>query len=124
MNEREKQAQVLRDASITMRKLASERDDALTAKEAAEKKLASLRTRLEAEKLAADMHEKGLRKDVEFSALVDDIEKAAHEGRLSVVQEAVKLAAPDMGGNFRINHDEKREGAPNDLEQYLVGNVG
>ena len=88
------------------------------------KKLSSVETRLMCEKVAAEMHEKGLRHDTEFPELVDDLEKAASEGRLPVIMEAVKMAAPNMGSHFSINHDEASAGGMSDFEAYLVGSVG
>jgi hypothetical protein len=124
MEEREKIAQVLADASSTLLKVASERDEALQRNAELEAKLAQASTRLEAEKLAAEMHEKGLATDQEFGELVADIEKAASEGELPVVQKAVKLAAPNMGGQFHINHDEARGTGSTDFERFIVGEVG
>ena len=124
MNEREKAAQVLADASSTLLKVASERDSAMERCAELEAKLAQVSTRLEAEKLAAEMHEKGLAQDKEFPELVADIEKAASAGKLPVWQEAVKLAAPQQSGGFSINHDESRGTAGTELERYIVGEVG
>ncbi len=125
MTENEKIAQVLADAGQTLRKVASERDVAIAENTELKEKLASVETRLLCEKVAAEMHEKGLRHDTEFPELVDDLEKAASEGKLPVIQEAVKMAAPNMGNHFSINNDEvSSAGAMSDLEAYLVGNVG
>ena len=71
-----------------------------------------------------EMHEKGLRHDKEFPDLVDDLEKAASEGKLPVIMEAVKMAAPNMGNHFSINNDEAAGIGMSDFEAYLVGNVG
>lgn len=124
MKEREKIAQVLADASSTLLKVASERDAAL--KHAAElsAKLGHVTRRLEAEKLAAQMHEKGLYADKDFGELVADIEKDASEGRLQVIQEAVKMAAPNMSRSFHINHEESHGAIGSDLVRFIVGEVG
>ena len=122
--ENEKIAEVLADAGQTLRKVASERDGALEENRQLKQKLASVETRLTCEKVAAEMHEKGLRQDTEFPDLVDDLEKAASEGRLPVIMEAVKMAAPNMGNHFSINNDEASGTGMSDLEAYLVGNVG
>lgn len=124
MREQEKIARVLADAGNTLRKVASERDGALEENGRLKQKLASVETRLVCEKVAAEMHEKGLRHDTEFPELVDDLEKAASEGRLPVIMEAVKMAAPNMGSHFSINNDEAAGVGMSDFEAYLVGNVG
>lgn len=124
MKNQQKIAQVLADAGQTLRKVASERDGALVENVQLRQKLASVKTRLMCEKVAAEMHEKGLRHDTEFPELVDDLEKAASEGRLPVIMEAVKMAAPNMGNHFSINHDESSGDGMSDFEAYLVGNVG
>ena len=123
MTEQEKIAQVLADSRDALRLLSAERDELKTKLAAANGQLGEVCTRLEAEKLAAEMVEKGLKSSDEFTGLVDDIEKAAHEGRLPVLQEAVKLAAPDMG-SFAINQDEASGSGLTELESYLVGSVG
>lgn len=125
MKEREKIARVLADASSTLLKVASERDGALARNAELEAKLAHATTRLEAEKLAAEMHGKGLRTDVDFGELVSDLEKEASAGRLPVIQEAVKMAAPNMSNGFQIDHDEARGTATgSDFERFIVGEVG
>ena len=85
-----------------------------------------VRTRLECEKVAAQMHEKGINTDQDFTDLVDDLEKAAGEGRLPVIQEAVKMTAPNMGTKIaHTNNDDETAGlGSTQLEQYLVGSVG
>lgn len=125
MAERDKVAQVLQDASNTLKKVASERDAAMEYASELEVKLAQVSTRLEAEKLAAEMHDKGLAQDQEFGELVADIEKAASEGELPAVRRAIKLAAPNMGGQFHINHDEARGALTgSEFERFIVGEVG
>lgn len=124
MKEQEKIARVLADAGQTLRKVAAERDEKVVENAQLREKLSSVETRLMCEKVAAEMHEKGLRHDTEFPELVDDLEKAASEGRLPVIMEAVKMAAPNMGSHFSINSDEAAGVGMSDLESYLVGNVG
>lgn len=130
--EMNKVAALLRDARETVIKVAGERDSALQLAEqetaradAAEEKLAAVLTRLEAEKLAFEMHEKGLNRDVSMSDLIADIEKRAAEGKLPVIREAVKMAAPSMGQHIgSISNDESRGSGMSDFEAYLVGGVG
>ncbi len=125
MADRQKEAQVLAVAAATLLKVAAERDTALARNAELDTQLDNVQKRLESEKLAAVMHEKGLNRDVEFPELVEQLEKAAHEGRLPVLQEAVKMAAADMGGHIaRINNDEVSGSGSSDLEGYLLGSVG
>lgn len=124
MKEQEKIARVLADASSTLVKVAGERDAVLQENAQLRAKLAHVTTRLEAEKLAAEMHEKGLYADKDFGELVSDIEKEASAGRLPVIQEAVKMAAPNMSSSFQISHDESRGADGSDLERFIVGEVG
>jgi hypothetical protein len=128
MNDQEKQkvAQVLKDAAAGMRQLQAERDAAITMAASHQEKLATIERRLMAEKVAAEMHRKGLRTDENFSDLADDLEKAAAEGKLATIQEAVDMVAPDMGiKTASINHDTAQAGSgSSELEAFLVGQVG
>jgi len=120
-----KEAQVLAAARDALIKVASERDTALQRANHAETKLASVHQRLTCEKVAAQMHEKGINADQDFTDLVDDLEKAASEGRLPVIEEAVKMSAPQMGTKIAsINNDETSMAGGDQLTQYLVGSVG
>lgn len=123
--ENEKVAQVLQAAGEALEKVAAERDQVATENASLRERLNQIETRLEAEKIASEMHEKGLRVDVAFDDLVGEIEKSASEGKLPVIREAVKMAAPNMGHRIgNINHDEHHGVASSDLEAFLVGNVG
>lgn len=120
-----KEAQVLTAARDALIKVASERDEVTRERDALKMKLAQVRTRLECEKVAAQMHEKGINTDQDFTDLVDDLEKAAYDGRLPIIKEAVKMQAPNMGTKIAsINNDETSEVGSSHLEQYLVGSVG
>lgn len=122
-SEKEKTATVLRTAALELRKLASERDAALQKQAEAEARLGQVQQRLEVEKIAMEMHEKGLNTDIPFPDLVLEIEKEAEAGKLPVMREAVKMAAPNMGLHIgSINHDEAR-GGHSELEQFLVGGI-
>jgi len=122
--EQEKIAHVFRTAAATLRTVTGERDQALAKVAEQGAQLEQIKNRLEAEKLASEMHQKGLNSDVEFNDLVLDIEKRAAAGDLTMLQEAVKMAAPNMGQSIgSINHDEARGGS-SDFERYLVGDVG
>jgi hypothetical protein len=113
----EKVAQVLHDASNALRAMAAERDAALL-------KLSSVQRRQEAEKLASTMHNKGLHLDVQFNDLSDSLEKAAEQGRLPIIQEAVGMMGNNM--NFvQLNNDEMRTGGTaSDFERFVMGDVG
>jgi hypothetical protein len=118
-------AQVMADGSRALRKVGAERDKLAAENQELKTKLASIHTRLQCEKVAAEMHEKGLNTDVEFPELVDSLEKDAQAGKLQVIQEAVKMAAPDMGHRIaHINNDETSSPGMSDLEKFLVGSVG
>jgi predicted nuclease with TOPRIM domain len=118
-------AQVMADGSQALRTVTSERDTLAEENGQLQEKLAAVQTRLECEKTAAEMHEKGLNMDTEFADLVDNLEKDAQEGRLPVIQEAVKMAAPNMGSRIaHINNDETSMSGDHDLVKYLVGSVG
>jgi hypothetical protein len=111
-------AQVLQDAAYGLRVMAAERDAAL-------QKLASMSRRADAEKLAAQMHDKGIELDKDFTVLADDLEKAAEEGRLSVIQQAVDYVGPNMSLKTGSISDESRfSGGNSDLERFIVGDVG
>ncbi len=115
----EKVAQVLHDAGAALRVMAAERDSVT-------EKLAGMVRRRDAEKLAAAMHDKGINLDQQFTALADDLEKAADEGRLPVIQEAVGMVAPDMAfKTASITTDEYQTGAgESDLVRFVLGDVG
>lgn len=120
-----KEAQVLTSARDVLLKVASERDNLTRERDALKMKLAQVHTRLECEKVAAQMHEKGINTDQDFADLVDNLEKAAYEGRLPIIQEAVQMQAPNMGTKIAsINNDETTGQGSSQLEQYLVGSVG
>ena len=119
-----KVAQVLRDGATALRKTASERD-ALTVqnvKLAAENK--TLRLRMEAEKVAMDMHDKSVNAHIPFESLVEQLEKKAHADPrgFSVLREAVNLAGPDMFKNASVSSTTNAvEGT--DFERYILGDV-
>lgn len=119
-------AQVMADGSKMLRTVTGERNKLAAENRELKTKLASIETRLMCEKVAAEMHEKGLNTDVDFTDLVDSLEKDAQAGKLPIIQEAVKMAAPDMGHRIaHINHDEtSADGSMSDLEKFLVGSVG
>jgi soluble cytochrome b562 len=112
-------AQVLEDGASALRAVVSERDAALN-------KLASLEQRIEAEKLASAMHNKGLEVDKDFTSLVDHLEKEAQQGNLDEIKRAVEMIAPNMSiKTAHLTSDEVHSGGGStDFERYLFGDVG
>lgn len=110
----DKIAEVLADTQQVLLAVCSERD-----KLAAE--VSQLRMRADAEKLASTMHEKGVHLDTPFESLVEDLEKAASEGRFSVIKEAVDMMAPNMGLNASLRNDDVGGTGASALETFLLG---
>jgi hypothetical protein len=110
-------AQVLQDAQRVLLSVTSERD------KLAEEN-AAMKSRIEAEKLASTMHEKGCRLDTEYSDLVSELEKEAEQGRLPIIQQAVEMVGPNMGLKGISTHDDVIGGGASSLENYLIGDVG
>ena len=84
-----KLASVVLSAASTIRKLAAERD---SWRKVAEERM----THDEAVKVAAAMEERGLVGSISRDELISSLEKAASEGRLDVIKEAVELVGPNM----------------------------
>lgn len=120
-----KEAQVAAAARDALVKVASERDEAFAQRDNALAKLAAIELRITCEKVAAEMHEKGINTDRDFLELVGDLEKSASRGKLPVIQEAVAMTAPNMGTKIAsLNHDVVTSGGTSQFEQYLFGSVG
>ena len=109
------------DAPAVIRKLAAERDEAVS-------KLASIERRQAVEKLAHQMHEKGLELDTPEGELAERLMAWAEQGKLAEVQRAVDLTGPDMGRKIAQVHDDHRqytsEEGGGEFVNYLLGNVG
>jgi hypothetical protein len=124
MNHKEKTAQVLQDAANIVRAVSAERDELAEKLAAEQRKTASYERRVSAEKVAAMMHQKGINTDIDFPTLVADLEKAASEGKLDTIEEAVEMVGPDMGlKTASINHDAPAA-TGSDFERFLTGTVG
>ena len=108
----EKVATVLRDAAHAIRQVTRERD-------VLAEKVAHIERRQEAIKVAEAMQEKGVNTDRAHDDLVAELEKAATEGRLSTIREAVELVGPDMTRSVSL--DDRDHSTGNALEQYLMG---
>jgi hypothetical protein len=119
-----KEAQFVNQAAHTLRQVAGERDSAMTENVQLKMKLASYERRVQAEKVAAQMHQKGINIDTEFPSLVADLEKAAQEGKLGTIEEAVGMVAPNMGFKTASIHDTPTGASEDDLTRYLLGSIG
>lgn len=120
----EKVAQVLHDGAVALTKVAQERDAATQRAEAAEAREAVLLRRMEAEKVAMDMHEKGM-SAVPLEALTDQLEKKAEADphAFAVFQEAVKLTGPDMMKSASVGGAFSAAAGSSDFERYILGDV-
>jgi hypothetical protein len=115
-------AEVLRDASTTLRMQQSLISDL-------EEKLASRDRRDRVEKVASEMHRKGINLETPIETLADNLEKAAEQGKLDAIEQGVSFVGPDMGekiGQAAHNTNQDAAGTPgsSDLERFIVGGVG
>ena len=113
-------AEVLTDASATLRTQQAYISEL-------EQKIASGERRDRVEKLAAEMHRKGLEVDTNVMDLADRLEKAASAGKIDTIEQAVDLVGPDMGTKLaQLTNDLPGAvaGASSDFEQFIVGGVG
>lgn len=114
----EKIAQVLRDTGNVLRAVSQERD-------MLRDKLASYERRLEVEKLARVMIQKGLHSDEEYSVLCTSLEKSAASGELPIIHKAVDMIGSTNMGFANLNHDETTAGpGASQFEQFVVGSIG
>lgn len=119
-----KEADFVKGAALTLRKVAEERNTLMTENTGLKLKLAAYEQRTQAEKVAAQMHQKGINTDVEFPSLVANLEKAAREGKLATISEAVEMVAPDMSFKTASINDTPTGAGEHDLERYLLGSIG
>lgn len=113
-------AEVLTDAATTLRAQQAYIGEL-------ESKLASSERRDRVEKLASEMHRKGLELDVSVTDLADRLEKAAEANKLDVLETAVDLVGPDMGSKLASLTNDDGPGASSaasDLERFIVGQTG
>jgi len=115
---KEQAATIMADSANALRKLASRVSEL-------EGENASLVRRMEAEKVAADMHDKGIHTEVPFDELATQMEKEAENGRLPVIQEALSMTGPDMfkGASLREGGEEGAAGQT-ELEHFILGTIG
>ena len=124
MSNKEKTAQVLQDAANIVRAVSAERDELAQKLAAEQQKTAAYVRRTSAEKVAAQMHQKGINTDIDFPTLVTSLEKAASEGKLDTIEEAVEMVGPDMSiKTASINHDAPAANG-SEFERFLTGSVG
>jgi hypothetical protein len=110
-------AEVLTDAASTLRTQQAHIHSL-------EEKLASLAQRDRAEKIASEMHRKGLELDVAVDELASRLEKAGEE-KLATIEQAVDMVGPDMGSKIaHINHDGGSTSDSSNLERFILGDAG
>jgi hypothetical protein len=119
--DKEKAAVMLVDAGVNLKKLSSKNVQLEQALQEEREKRAMLEKRMEAEKVAADMHDRGVNLDVDFDKLASSLEKKPRE-RLEVIKEALSMQAPDMLRDARLS-DSPAHGAT-DFERFILGDVG
>jgi len=90
-----------------------------------EEKLASTEKKDRAEKIASEMHRKGIELDVSVEDLADRLQKTAAE-KLDTIEKAVDLVGPDMGSKIGSvsNHERGDSSGSNDLERFILGDAG
>lgn len=123
--DKQKIAQVLTDAATTLVKVAQERDLYQGRCEVAEAQVQALKNRMEAEKLAMDLVEKGFHNDQDVGALADDLEKlrTADPQDFAVKQAAVAMAGPDMFRGTLVGSVNSSTSGVTDFERYIYGDV-
>jgi len=110
------------DAGHTLQKVSSERDKLAEENVELREKNAALVRRMEAEKVAAEMHDKNIHTEVPFDLLAEQLEKEAEQGNLPVIQKALHMTGPDMLKSASLS-DGSGAGA-SELEQFILGTVG
>ena len=120
-----KVAQILADSASNLVKVAQERDLYKTRSEKLAEENAALLRRMDAEKVAMDMVEKGMNTDVQFDVLVNSLEKKAQEDpeHFRILKEAVGLTGPDMFKTASIGSKTTAQGG-SDFERFILGDVG
>lgn len=111
--------EALSHVSPTLKKLASDRDQAL-------QELSQLKQRIEYEKTAAQMIQKGLTNDP-FEKVVDYVEKQAEEVGLAAVRKGIEFSGPDMGDKLAHLANEETVALSNDASDFvrcILGGVG
>jgi hypothetical protein len=102
-------ASLLKQAGAAIRKVTTERDEALA-------KIASFERDQRVVKIARQMEEKGLSNDLTFEQKVAAVKEATN---LDVTEEAIKLAAP-QGQLFGNLSDVPSAGGSSAFEHYIA----
>lgn len=118
-----KAAEMLVDAGHALQKVASERDVAVQELAVEREKNAALLKRMEVEKIAADMHDKGVHLDVPFDKLASALEDEPGE-RLEVIKQALQMAPGDMMRGARLSDSQSSQSIGSDFENFILGTVG
>ena len=117
-----KMIEVLSEIGPALRKMAAERDEAVARAE-------GLELEKEVAKVATAMIDPGMSSEP-YEQLCAQLEKAAMEGNLTRIKDAVDLSGPDMGD--KIAHIANNESYSVDassaseasLLNFIIGNVG
>jgi hypothetical protein len=118
-------AQVLQESAQLLRTLVAERDAAQEKAAALQHENDGMIRHLRAEKVAAEMHSKGLSLEIPYTELVDNLKTAADQGRLSNIEAAVGLVGTDMGIKTASIHETTTayDGGSR-YERFLLGQAG
>jgi hypothetical protein len=120
-----KVAQLVADSAATLKKVASERDAYKEKAAGFQKQNTELLHRMEAEKVAAEMHSKGIRTEVPFDTLAEHLEKEAAAGRLETVKQALEMTGPDMMKEAFVSEGEGSAGEDaSEFVRFITGSVG
>ena len=103
-------ASILKQAGATIRKVTTERDEALA-------KVASYEKDQRVVKIAKEMEDKGLSSDLNFEEKVAAIGKSQN---LDVTEEAIKLAAPQSQLFGQAEDRPSGGGSANAFEHYIL----
>ena len=118
-----KVAQLLEDSASTVMQMKEERARNLEKMAQLQQANEALVRRMEVEKLAAEMHSKGLHSETPLDELTARLEKRAEEGQLPAIKEALSFAGPNMLGDTSL--EEKTAGAgSSELERFITGHIG
>ncbi len=119
-----KVAHLLEDSANTIRKVAQERDTYKEKAASLAEQNASLVRRMEAEKVAAEMHTKGIRTEVPFDTLAEHLEKEAEAGKLEQIKLALDMTGPDMMKGAFVREDGEAGESGSEFERFITGSVG
>lgn len=119
----EKAAEMLVDAGQALQKVASERDALAQELTAEREKNAALLKRMEVEKIAADMHDKGVHLDVPWDKLAAALEDEPAE-RLEVIKQALQMQPGDMMRGASLSDSPSSQSLSSDFENFILGTVG